>query len=101
MWSVSLAREQFLTGRVTGKPEVIGSSVGLVSTNALVSTNGVIPGGLANRELAGRLAATSVYRDELCAETPSIPPSPPNASDAVGVGPRGLRRWLNETPVLT
>jgi hypothetical protein len=37
MWAVSLAREQFLSGRVTGKPEVIGSSFGLVPTNALVA----------------------------------------------------------------
>ena len=30
--------------RVTGKPEAIGSSVGLIPINALVSINGVIPG---------------------------------------------------------
>ena len=38
-----LADTRRICSRVTGKPEVISLSTGLVPTNALVSTNGVVP----------------------------------------------------------
>jgi hypothetical protein len=56
MRTVSLARAQFLSGRVTGKPEVTGSSVGLYrQTLVLYRMRPIIRAPVGSGRRAGRV----------------------------------------------